>query len=95
MHLSAMADIWPNFTSRPARALKFSRLSQHGIKPMSMECLLFGGHSRAMFGPYSDHIWLSLISRLATPLKFSRLSQHGLTPMSTEYILFRTILGPC
>ena len=36
---------WPfllSFTSGPDRDLKFSRLSQHGPRPMSKECVLFG-----------------------------------------------------
>ena len=34
--------IWPYFTSRPARALQFSRLSHHGLRHLSMQWLLFG-----------------------------------------------------
>ena len=46
------SSLWPSFTSRPARTLKFSRLSQHGLMLMSMECLLFGTFS----GPFLDHV---------------------------------------
>ena len=34
--------LWPSFTYRPERALKFSRLSQHGLLPMSLERLSLG-----------------------------------------------------
>ena len=43
--------VWPIFTSRPDKALKFSRLGQHGLRQVSMECLLFG----PMPGPFLDH----------------------------------------
>ena len=43
--------VWPIFTFRLDKALKFSRLSQHCIGHMSMECLIFG----AMSGPCLDH----------------------------------------
>merc|ERR1711954_396808 len=44
--------VWPSLTSRPARALKFSRLSKHGLRPMSAECPLI----RTISGPYLDHV---------------------------------------
>ena len=47
--MSILGDhAWPSFTTRPARELKISRLSKHGIRPMSME-FIFGGHFRTMF----------------------------------------------
>ena len=33
--------VWPSFNSSPSKARKFSRLDQNGLKPMSMEYLLF------------------------------------------------------
>ena len=45
-------DAWPSLTSRPARALKFSRLSQHGLRPMAAECPLI----RTISGPCFDHV---------------------------------------
>ena len=44
--------VYPNFTPRPARALKYWRLSQYGLMNISMECLLFG----TMSGPSLDHV---------------------------------------
>ena len=44
--------VWPSPTSRPARALKFSRLSKHGLRPMSTKCLLI----RTISGPCLDHV---------------------------------------
>ena len=44
--------VWPSLISRPATALKFSKLSQHGLRPMFTECLLFG----AISGPCLDHV---------------------------------------
>ena len=44
--------IWPNFKYTPARALKFSRLSNHGLWQMSMLWLSF----RPMALPGSDHV---------------------------------------
>ena len=46
--------VWANFTSKPARALKFSRLHQYGLRPISMENLLFEtilGPCWTMLGP--------------------------------------------
>ena len=40
--------VLPSFRSRPAKALEFSRLSQHGITCMTMEYLPF----ETMFGPF-------------------------------------------
>ena len=40
---------WPSFTYRPARALKFSRLDYHGLKPMSIGSCQ--GDVWAMMGP--------------------------------------------
>ena len=34
--------ILPQFTSRPATALQFSRLSHYGLRHLSIHCLLFG-----------------------------------------------------
>ena len=42
--------VGPIFTSRSDKALKFPRLSQHGLRNMSMECPLFG----TMPGPCLD-----------------------------------------
>ena len=85
------SHVKPSFTSRPARALKSSRRSQHGIRHKSMEFLFFG----TMSGPCLDHVWPGFTSRPARSLKFSRLSQHGLRPMSTECVLFMTTSGLC
>ena len=41
-----------SFASSVARVLKFSRLSQHGLRSIAMECLLFGTMSR----PCLDHV---------------------------------------
>ena len=42
----------PSFTSRPAKAHKFWRLSQHGLRHTSMKCPLFG----TMSGPCFYHV---------------------------------------
>merc|ERR1711954_440759 len=70
--------VWPSFTSRPARALKFSTVNLHGLRTISIECLFF----RTMSGPYKGHVWAILgpcfgyfynifASRLLEWLKFS------------------------
>ena len=41
----------PSFTSKPARALKCSRLSHHGLRQMSIECPIF----KTMCRPCFDH----------------------------------------
>ena len=41
MFRSSLDIFLPNFTSTQSRALKFSRLSQHGIRPMYLPCLFF------------------------------------------------------
>ena len=43
--------VWPIFTSRPDKALRFSRLSQHGLGQEPMICFFFG----TMPGPCFDH----------------------------------------
>merc|ERR1712081_75438 len=87
--------VWPSFTSRPARALKLSRLSQHGLRTLPMDCLIFGTMSGPCLDHVKDHVWPSLTSKPARALKFSRLPKNGLRPMSTECLLIRTISGPC
>ena len=47
------SSFWLSFTPRTARALKYSRLSQHGLRQISMKCILFGTIS----GPYLDLVW--------------------------------------
>ena len=45
--------VLPNFTSSLATALKFSRLSQNGLRPMSMDHLFLGpcqGPDGTMYG---------------------------------------------
>ena len=50
--------VWPTFTSQPAIALKFSRLSQHGQRPMSLRgCPILG----TMSGPCWGHAWPSFL----------------------------------
>merc|ERR1711954_168995 len=83
--------VWLSFTSRPARALKFSTVNLHGLRPISMECLFFG----TMSGSCSDHVRPSLTSRPPRALKFSTLNLHGLRTISMECLIFRTMLGPC
>ena len=46
------ADKCKYLTSRPARALKLSRLSQHGLRTLPMDFLIFG----TMSGPCLDHV---------------------------------------
>merc|ERR1711954_410678 len=88
MHLFAMVDIWPCFTSRSAIALKFSRLSQHGRRPISLRgCPIL----ETMSGPCWGHVWPSFTSRPARALNFSRLSQHGRRPMSMEFLCLEPI----
>ena len=82
--------VWPSFTSRPAIAMKFSKLNINGLRPISMECLFFG----TMSGPCWDHVWPSFTFKQARAHKFSGLSQHGLRPMSIEYLFLRIMLGP-
>ena len=60
--------VLPSSATRPARALKFSRLSQHGLSPMSMVCQLFG----AMLWPCVDYVWPKSTSRPARALLFQR-----------------------
>ena len=50
------------FTSLPARVMKFSRLSQHELRPMSMEHLIF----LTMPGPCLDHV-VTIISLALLP----------------------------
>ena len=81
-HIWTILDyVWPNFTSRPTRALKFSRLGIYGLSKICIECLLFGTIS----GPCWDIVWPSFTSQPARFLKFLGLSQRGIKHMSSKY----------
>ena len=41
--------VWPSFTFRPARSLKYLRLSQFGLMQMSYEVPTFWDHVDAMY----------------------------------------------
>ena len=49
---SCLDHAWPSISFRPARALQFRGLSQHGLKYMSTDSPVFG----AIFGPFWDYI---------------------------------------
>ena len=83
--------VWPSFTSRPARALKFLTLNPSGLRNISTLCLFFG----TMSGPCWDHVWPSFPSRPARALKFSTLHLNCLRPISMECLFFRTMSGSC
>ena len=90
-------SIWdhvlPSFISRPGRSLKFSRLSQDGLKHNSTESPLLDP-ARVMHGSKSHHVWPIIVSRPTNSLKFIRLSHHGLQIMSGECLLFWTMPVP-
>ena len=44
--------VWPTFDSKLARAMKFSKLSQDGLKHMCMKCPLL----ETMLEPCFDHV---------------------------------------
>ena len=77
--------VLPSSATRPARALKFSRLSQHGLSPMSMVCQLFG----AMSWPCVDYVWPKSTSRPARALIFQGWSQLGMRNISMKYSAYR------
>ena len=80
-HIWTILDyVWPNFTSRPTRALKFSRLGKYGLSKICIESLLFGTKS----GPCWDIVWPSFTSRQTRYLKFSRLGKYGLKNIYRE-----------
>ena len=79
-YISTILDqVWLSFTSRPARALQFSRLSQYGLRYRFMD------HVRAMYETCVDDIWPSFTSRPARALTFWRLGQHGLKPIFIKF----------
>ena len=82
--------VWPNFTSRPARPLTFSRFGIYCLSKISIECFLFGTIS----GPCWDNVWPSFTSQPARVLKFWGLSQHRLRYMPSKYPFFGVISGP-
>ena len=85
-----LGPYFPTFSSRPVRALNFSRPSQHDLSHVSMEFLLFG----TMLEPCWDHVgqfWPDVIPRPAGGLEFPILSQHDLNHMFMEF-LFLTML---
>ena len=47
-----LEPFWPSLISRPARAIKFSKLSQGGLRHMCMKCPLL----ETMLGPCFDHV---------------------------------------
>ena len=83
--------VLPIFTKRLARALKLSRLSQHGHGHMSLECQLFG----TMSGLCLDHhVWLCFTFKLDAALKFLRQSQYCPKIMSMDCLLFGNMSRP-
>ena len=52
----------PNFTSKPDRALKFSGLSQHGLKSHVYKVSTFW----TMSGPFLDYVWTMFSLTLLT-----------------------------
>ena len=95
--LAIIGPCWDHFlpssNSKPARALKFLKLSWHGLRPMFMKCVHLGpcqGHVWTMLGPCFCSTY-----RPARALIFSKESQHGLRPMSMDYPPFGTMSGPC
>ena len=52
----------PSFTLRPAKALKFSKLSQQGLRHTYMKCPLFGTISRPCFYHVKTTFGLDLLS---------------------------------
>ena len=83
-------NVWSSFAFQPGRDLKFSRLSQHGLRPNPIGCLFLG----TMSVPCWDHIRPSFTFRPARALKFSKPSQNCLKPMSIECLFLRTMSGP-
>ena len=80
-HIWTILDyVWPNFTSRPTRALKFSRFSQPGL--ISMAVLVSG----TILGPYWENVWTML--GLAFPLDQLQLQNvqgaRGSLPVSSS-----------
>ena len=88
--------VWPSFTCRPDRALKFSTLDLHGLRPISLEFLFLGpcqAHVGTMFG-------LALLQDQLEQCSFQgktflRLSKHGLMPMSMKFLILGTMPGQC
>ena len=86
--------VWPNFTSRPARALTFSKQRNYHIWPITINCYFLGpcqGHFWTMIGP----CFPSFTSEPIIALKYAKYSQHNLRQMSMEFLLFKTMSGPC
>ena len=82
--------VWPSFTSRPARALKFLTLNPSGLRNISTLCLFFGTIS----GLCWDHVWPSFPSRPARALKCSTLNLNSLS-LYLWSVFFGTMSGPC
>ena len=81
--------VWPNSTSSLARVLQHARLSQHGLRPMYMDCLLVG--------PCWDHIWLYFQIRYSSEIFKNRLtwSEAYAYRVTTFWDHAQTMLGPC
>ena len=87
--------VWPIFTSRPARVMKFSRQSQHGLRTMCMACFIL----ETMSGPCWDHVWAKFTSQpKRDPEIFKAESMWFKTNvygMSTFWEHFRAMCGSC
>ena len=88
---------WPfllSFTSGPDRDLKFSRLSQHGPRPMSKECVLFG----TMSGLFVDCVGTMFgLALLQNHLELWNL-QYWVNMVQSQClwsVYFRLPSGPC
>ena len=86
--------VFSSSSTRLARALKFLRLSQHGLSPMSMVCQLFGTQSC----PCVDYVWFKSIYRPTRVLLFQRQIGYGLKPIfivSTSWVQVKALFGLC
>ena len=93
MNCPCWNHIWQSIASRWAGALKLSRLSQYGLKHMSIACLIYG--------PGQGHVWTLLRPYLA--LLYIQTSQSskifntgsGLRHMSMQLPLFGIMMVQC
>ena len=81
--------VWLSFTSRPARALIFTTLDWHDLRPISLECLFFG----TMSGPCWHHSRPGFTSKPARALIFLRLTQHHVRHLPLNFLF--SGWGPC
>ena len=88
---------YSSFTSRPVKALNYSRLSQQGLRQMFTECL----HVWTMSGPCLDNVWTVCLALVPGQLElwhfwdWVNMAKEHVYGVSTVRDNVRAMFGQC